>query len=424
MDSQLARRFLTVEIFGFYALALCLPLAETPMHIAFIFLVLGAMGWRLTSFAWRKPDFFEWLLLSMSAIALASTIINWPLIKGFSGFRNYVTLYVLFWIAYRSRYSREQMQTFFWLVVASIVFGLLYGLWELQSGVTTRLELHSAGVVTQSSIYLGEAFFIMLGGYLDRTSFVTAKFRSLLFLCILFAGAGLFVMGSRGSLLGVGFGLLLMVVLRPFSNKRFFWAVGCVSALLLLAVNWAIMSSPQRIPLVSGIRHLRPHLDLSDIDSAVNRNDLVRYENWLIGYWQATNSKHPLLGIGPRNYESILIEELPWASTLKSYPHDWQKLQHAHNLFLTKWCEEGILGLLVFLLFLGRIGWLLLRECYETNEPRWYLVAGLGSMVVFIVAGSFNSPFNNEFAWLAMLVMGYAIRRTLHETSNEVGLAS
>ena len=420
MNSRLTSRFASAEFFGLCALALALPLAETPMHIAFVILFVGSLGRCISSYSWRRPDFFEWLLLAMTLIALASTVVNWPLVKGMTGFRNYVTLYILFWIAYQSDYNIDQMRKFFWLLVAAVMVGLLYGLWELQSGANARLELHSAGIVTQSSIYLGEVFFIMLGGYLDKTFMVTCKSRLILLFCIIFSAGCLLVMGSRGGILGVVVGLFFLGLLIK-ADRRFFTAVGWVVAIILLVGFVGAMVS-HRIPVLSGVTHLTSNIDDHGINfDGVAQSDLVRWENWRIGYSYATHSKHPLLGIGPRNYLAINIEKLPIASSLKTYPNMWHKLHHAHNLFLTKWCEEGVLGLVAFVLFLGRVVWVLLLCRPREHEITWYWVGALGTVNVFVVAGSFNSAFYNEFAWLAMIIMGYAMRKLQHRILSEDG---
>ena len=418
MSNKVANRFASVEIFGLYALAITLPLAETPMHAAFILFVIGSLGRRWCLHSWRRPDVFEWLLLAMAGIALASTVANWPLARGLSGLRNYVTLYVLFWITYRSDYRIDQMRKFFWFLVSAVVVGLLYGLWELQSGASARLEIHSAGVVTQSAIYLGEALFVMLGGYLDKNFLESGKSRFVILCAIIFSVVCLFIMGSRGSLLGVVCGLLFLGVCIKF-NKRFFVVTGGILVVLSVLGFFVVMARPES-HLLTGVTHLISNVGADGVNfEGEQKSDLVRYENWRIGYSYAMHGKHPLLGIGPRNYGSINIEQLPVAASLQTYPGMWTKLNHAHNLFLTKWCEEGLLGLVAFVLFLSGVVWVLLRSRLSACAITWYWVAALGSLNVFVVAGSFNSAFNDEFAWLAMIIMGYAMGQLHHRRYNE-----
>ena len=78
------------------------------------------------------------------------------------------------------------------------------------------------------------------------------------------------------------------------------------------------------------------------LDDISGPNDRLRFDHWMVGCAQIIQGDHKLLGIGPRNFTSIKVDQLKFSKPLETYPSVWQIPCHAHNLFLTKWCEEGI----------------------------------------------------------------------------------
>jgi len=172
MGASAVTRLHQLELFGLYALVFSLPIMESPKHFAIVLFSVGALGWRLLQkpIGWRKPDTFEWLLFSMWLVSLASTLANWPMEPGIRGFENLSCILFLFWALYRNTYKESQIRLFLWILIAAVMLGLVEGLWEWKSGIRGHLEFHSAGVVTQSAIYLGISMFLMFGIFLDTAS--------------------------------------------------------------------------------------------------------------------------------------------------------------------------------------------------------------------------------------------------------------
>ena len=410
MGSQVLTRIHQLELFGLYALVFSLPIMESPKHFAIAFLFIGALGWRVLEkpIKWRKPDRLEWLLIGMWLVSLASTIANWPMEPGIKGLKNLSYMLFLFWAMYRNTYTDSQIRVFLWVLITAVMIGLIYGLWELNSGIRPRLEFHSVGVVTQSAIYLGISVFLMFGIYMDNISGFTITVRMVMAVCLLFSLFCLMLMGSRGGVLAVivATGLLS---LKLFRNRRFRLALGitlAISAMIFIGAYVVIKDNA----LIRRMKHLATNLDENGL-RLDGLNDKNRFEHWLVGYAQATQGGHMLLGVGPRNFPSIKADRLRFSKPLVTYPSLWQVPNHAHNLFLTKWCEEGILGLTAFILFLSYIAINLFRYRPSSEDIHWTWIACLGALTVPIVAGSFNSSFTNEFAWLSMILMGITMGR-------------
>lgn len=414
MSSSAVTRLRQLELFGLYALVFSLPIMESPKHFAIVLFAIGALGWRFLQrpIGWRKPDTFEWLLIGMWLISLASTLANWPMEPGIRGFKNISCILFLFWTMYRNSYSEAQIRLAIWILIAAVMIGLVEGLWEWKSGIRGHLEFHSAGVVTQSAIYLGISIFLMFGIFLDNVSGFTTFIRTVMAICLLFSLFCLISMGSRGSILAVivATGLLS---LELFRNNRFRLALGITLAISGIIVIGAHLVTKDTV-LIQRIKHLASNVNKSGL-KLDGLNDRLRVEHWLVGYAQATQGGHMLLGVGPRNFPSIKADQLRFSKPLVTYPSLWQVPNHAHNLFLTKWCEEGILGLTAFILFLSYIAVNLFRYRPRSEKIHWTWIACLGALTIPIVAGLFNSSFTNEFAWLSMILTGIVMGRMTKE---------
>jgi O-antigen ligase len=132
-------------------------------------------------------------------------------------------------------------------------------------------------------------------------------------------------------------------------------------------------------------------------------SDTLRATMWRLGAVQIVRGDSLWFGVGPRNFPSIdparLGVERPAATA--HFP-----ITHAHNLFLTKAAEEGLVGLAAFLAMLGVVAYRLGRDWFAGRMRDWQWGAAWGALVVPVVAGSFNTPFYQEHALLAMTWFG------------------
>jgi O-antigen ligase len=246
----------------------------------------------------------------------------------------------------------------------------------------------------------------MVGLLLDNVSGFSPKVRVAVSLCVLVSLAGLTLMGSRGAVLGVFVSVLSLAPL--LLRHRKFWMAVAASLLMMVLVSVGALLATDSYDLERRIKHLSSNVGRNGLKlDEQSQNDLFRLEHWMVGYAQATQGVNWLLGIGPLNFISVKVEELRFSRPLVTYPSVWQKPHHAHNLFLTKWAEEGLLGLLALLLFFGWILKDLILHRPRNGKLTWSWVAALGALIVPVVAGSFNCSFANEFAWLSMLLMGH-----------------
>jgi O-antigen ligase len=134
------------------------------------------------------------------------------------------------------------------------------------------------------------------------------------------------------------------------------------------------------------------------------QSNLEHYDNIRVALAQFSQTDSPWLGIGPRNYRSIDLSRLTFDPPLR-LPVAQGKLNHAHNLFLTKLVEEGLFGLVAFLSLIGVVLYELFTALRGGRWYDWRWFAALGALTIPIGGGMVNTPFFQEHAMLAMALM-------------------
>ena len=152
--------------------------------------------------SFSKPDSITLSVVALFLVSLTSTLVNWPLEKSFSGSFDTLSYSALFLCLYHGGYTGKQIKALLTIMLAGVLAGLLFGLIEYSSGITSSLSFHSAGVTTQSSIYLGIAIVTAYGFQAEEADDAAAA-ESLLSISLFPMGVALLYMGSRGAIFAV-----------------------------------------------------------------------------------------------------------------------------------------------------------------------------------------------------------------------------
>jgi len=390
---------LDAAAFGvFCILLLVLPSIEAPKTIALVcFTILAAARFLVDRSAPSgATDPLEWSLLAVLLASAISTAVNWPIANGLKGLVDTAMYVSGCWCVYRSGWSDRRRTLIAVMIATGVILGLVRGAIDVATGRHHDLQFHSAGVVTQSSIYLGMAV-VMVGGILVTSSAadrqLSAGQRFAWSAVALLMVAALVLMASRGAILAVM--LTWLFVLAAVRRPGPIVATFAASAILALAVY----------ATYDRLDHTRLGEKISQSLAAfrTGTDDVVRPAMWRIGVERVAQGDSFIFGIGPRNFSAIDLSTL----SIK-LPADvsGQKLNHAHNLFLNKLVEEGVVGLAAFLSLLGVVAWRLAQDRREQRPVEWTWCAALGAVVVPVVAGSFNTPWYQEHALLAMILIG------------------
>jgi len=372
-------------------LALTLPVLEAPKNIAVV-LLLGVWLARRILFEplrLRRPDKIEFALIWLMLATVVSTALNWPSPGELKGVKDTAFGIFVCWTVYRGGLSLRRRHLLAAMVAAGVVVGLAWGTADVLRGVRSQLEFNSAGIVTQSSIYLGIALVMSFGvAYAE-----TGRQRALWWLVTALMLVGLFLMASRGGILAVGLVGLLFLLTK---GNRKVWLIGALT--LALTAGTALLLPGK----FNQARFVEKNQQLMQT-RAIDPNDSLRFAMWRIGAAQFARGGSLLFGIGPRNFSAINLSALKFDPPLVL---PGKRLNHAHNLFLTKLVEEGLFGLGALLYLFGRVGAELARDWRSGNRLDWPWFGALGALTVPVVAGSFNTPWYQEHALLAMMLFG------------------
>ncbi len=399
-------KFKNFEFLSLCIFAFVLPILETPKVIFLIlFLICWIVG-RSKCELTRRADMVEWVLIIYVGTVLVSAIINLPPVRwwGEVGWTLFQSL--LFLAVYRAGYDDQQKSRLtFWLATGTIV-GIIWSFWEVATHKRVMLELHSAGVLTQSAMYVGMIFVLIVGWTLAREPGTRSWYLGVIGGFALFAT--LIMMGSRGALLATAIATLATLWLRR-ERISYRFVIPFATAAALAALFLVPKEFTRDRHVVQGF------VELSQRGEG-DPNDGLRMAFWRIGVAQVMQGHSPIFGLGPGNCPSIRINSLHIDPPLRFVPN---KLGHMHNLFLTKLVETGWVGLSGFVLLLGAFFVRLVRDSACNSSTNWTWPGGLAALLIPVIAGSFNSPFANEHALLAMFLIALSLSERRARQQNE-----
>lgn len=337
-------------------------------------------------------------------ITLISTLVNWPFENGLKGFHDEFRFTTLFLCLYSAGYSAREYRQIALLIIVGVLGGLVYGLVEFLLQMRTDFQFHSAGIVTQSSIYLGIAILLNAGLLLDKNN-TPDKLRTFLKLSLLIQIVALVYMGSRGSMLAIALTFILLTILTLNIRTVIAWVAGL--SVIIVLFSAVIQIFPDSV--------FSKDIFTQYSIERIKESDSQRLAAWQIAIAKLSTGKDLAWGVGPRNYK--VINEMEFVTGNDKFMQ-MKKYSHAHNLFLTQLIEQGIIGLLAMLyfFFLVLLKIIAIWRTDPDHSPGWAWYGGIGGFAIPIIAGLFNTPFYQEHAMLAMLVMGmmFAMEKADH----------
>ncbi|MEY3200891.1 MAG: hypothetical protein RIR70_441 [Pseudomonadota bacterium] len=389
---NLSERFHQASFFTLRALLFTLPLFEAPKNILLGVLAVVMMAQAFTG-QWRRPGWstLDITLLAVVGVTALSTWTNAPFDNAGKGLKDAFCQALVCMVVLRAGFSGEEQNRLAISATLGTVVAILWGVWDAVSGVRPALELHSVGVVTHSAIYTGMITLLAWGKFIDTTQ--SRRTRVMWFLALVILLMGLAGMASRGAVLAVGAALALSAITR--AARR----------LLPLALGVAALSGVLifSLPNVFDQDRILNKVEIGIAGTPTNESDSQRLTLWRVSWAQITQGGHGLLGVGPRNFSSIDLDKLhfdrPLAYDARGH------LTHAHNLFLNKLVEEGVLGLFGLITYFGLVAGML-GQAARQGDTDWLWVAALGALAVPVIAGLFNTPWMGEHALLGAVIFG------------------
>ncbi|MDP1689427.1 MAG: O-antigen ligase family protein [bacterium] len=187
-----------------------------------------------------------------------------------------------------------------------------------------------------------------------------------------------FITGTRGAILGVGFGLFALLIyfaVRKGEHKllRAVSVIAIITALLFVSVFWITRSNEiwQKIP----------GFDRFAKTAALDANDpstQFRLITWKLSF--EAFKERPLFGWGPENY--INAYEKYYDPTYALYGETW--LDRAHNTFFDLLVMQGIFGVISYYGFIIVLLYLVFKKMGKIRE-NFYLSGILGAGIIAYV---------------------------------------
>lgn len=217
------------------------------------------------------------------------------------------------------------------LTSAAIIAGALTVMSFLPSYVDGRLPFFKANVIPTGTL-LAMGLVIAVIGLTSKLFGKSGKIKILCATVIPLCLYGVFLSGVRGPLISIVVGVTFYFLILSIRRPRVLVGIGAIAILLLVTFNMWYPYALRTVPNIGGYR-------LQAITQGLSTQArLKRYRAAAELFAQ-----NPLMGIGTDGYAQ---------RTNLGYPH---------NIFLEIASENGLLGLLVFVCFLGAVFWSGLR---------------------------------------------------------------
>lgn len=232
--------------------------------------------------------------------------------------------------------------------------------------------------------------------------------------------------GSRAAFVSLFFSLVVMLLLWFRIKMRYVLAGGAMLLLLLVFNQDHIVMRMKQIQTLS----YDAHADLMDRTQSIGNittdaSNIERMNRWVAAGRMFLEK--PLTGFGPGTYQFEYIAfqtpELKNHLTVTN-PYDIPANSGgtAHSEYLLAMSEMGVLGLLGWIVLLGR--WIFIAFRHNSKFPlRWQVFIGFSALSTYLFHALFNNFLNTDK--FAFLFWGMAVWLMIHQSKdNERGLLS
>ena len=382
----LSSRYESVLLFFLYLLIFNLSFSEAIKEISLGISVLMVIPWAILKSDhsyWRR--FFRmtwplWCFLSVSLLSALNSINLFQAMRGFWGDLMTLCGLLFFWsILSYGENPLEIVRRSLFSLFGGVLSGGAVGIATLVIKNQGNLGIMNLGDKNSTAQFLSFSLILMIVCFFER---IRLRLPNALFyigfpLMILF----ILLCHSRAFLISLPTVALIMFYLQG-PKKVFFKASGIVGVIFFVLL------------LVPFIRNeiataLAPGHDGSFIS---------RYLTWqgVIRMWKA----HPLLGIGPDNFQMKNIHQI---YNLPEYA------SHGHNFFFNLLGEYGTLGVVFMILWLFLWGFYAFSRERRHLDPVFGKLLFVGVLINLLMAGIAHPIWGGSGSLLLMLIMALSL---------------
>jgi len=312
------------------------------------------------------------LALALFLVIVAAGMLHGPAdfdvrLDAFWGWRKLVFALILFGLFQDERWKKRFIIAF--VLVASVGFCLSYAAWV--DWIAYQKPWEPKGIVFQNHSTQGMVFSLALLCCHQLASMVSRTARLLLLTFgILFALNVIFISTGRSGYLALAM-VSAVIALSHFGWRRL--PLIALAGSVVIAIVFAV--SPVLQQRVKQVLWEATHIDTTALTSIGFRK--TTYQNSL-----ELIAERPVFGHGTGSFGTVYS-----AHVAEKYD-DWRAegTTDPHSQYLFIGVENGLLGVVIFVGFLG--------VAYLTRGiPQPYLVTGLGALAVWTLTSVFNSHF-------------------------------
>lgn len=185
--------------------------------------------------------------------------------------------------------------------------------------------------------------------------------------------------GSRSGLIGF---LLMLSTFYFFISKKMKIIFGILILIVLLVQYKAVLKTIDRFVSKSG--------------SNIERVALIEHSFDMF-------KQNPFFGIGPGNFNKILLENMDYRFA------NWKTLSaiQPHNVYLEIMTETGVLGILLFLLFNGLIAWKLIINLIKNSNKQDVILSI--SLFIWLQINLVFNLFSGAERFFVCMILAYLI---------------
>lgn len=366
-----------------------LPLGDKIPQLNFadlvLFLILIPLYFRImtrTNFLRIRFYTIERIYILFLLYCILNIMLAFDVLRAIALFKNYLVGWIVFEMVLHFVDDKSKLLRFFWIL---LLWGGILSIYQIifmlaQGDLIATIQRKYVHLSFGSSNYIA-AFYVLLLSFsipMIFSKISNALNKALLYGLILLMISSLFLTGSRGGVVALFAGLV--VILIKFRN----WKTLTAFSFFLAVLGVAIYYNPSSQFVFKG---------LADYQQSVSV--LSRLELWLESYRIFT--EHPIFGVGLGNVDFFIHLRLEEAFYTK-----------AHNIILELLSETGIIGFGIFhLLFIAilfqQIKNIKQIKDHDLNLLAWgFLSASVASYAHALFEPTITTFFFGIIFWIVM----------------------
>lgn len=226
--------------------------------------------------------------------------------------------------------------------------------------------------------------------FLNRKSWLKAISVTLLLLCVV---SILMEAGTRGTIIGLALGELMVFSIMLFQNRK--------RALYFLSITVLLLSGMGLYQVSDALKNGRLSQKIVAMEKGITASTGRRIQMFDNTWQMALDNP---MGVGINNFEYVHPKYgNPGGSQASPFINEKQILRTPHNIVLKLYSELGLIGGTLFLLLLG---YFFLSALYNAVVgsliDKWLLVAVTALMFHSLVSAVYLTPGSLFFAWLLL----------------------